>query len=287
MTVQLDSVIEHVENLPALPAITVRLIQVVADPDADIGDILEIVQYDQGLTGQVLRLCNSAYFGLSRRIGTLRDALAYLGSRQLMQLVLGVHCNTVLQKEQPGYGLVAGMLWRHSATVALTAEQIGKHVKAENPGILFTAGLLHDIGKVILGSFLAERYQEVIDLLCQKPITFYEAEKQVLGYSHAEVGELLANRWKLPPAIVAAARYHHEPDECPDDDPHVKLTVELIHASDSLALTMGVGIGDDGLMYNIDPKLVQRYQLTDKILEFIGASVLVELEQLEDIYNSK
>jgi len=285
MTVRLDTVMDEIDNLPALPGITVRIIQVMADPRADINHLLEIVQYDQSLTGQVLRLCNSAYFGLSRKIGTLKEALAYLGSKHLMQIVLGVHCSGLLQKAQPGYGLVVGMLWRHSATVALIAERTGKQINFNNPGMLFTAGLLHDIGKVILGSFLADSYQQVISLLSHSPITFPAAEKEVLGFSHAEVGEALTSRWHLPKPLVAAARYHHEPDSYDGTDPLIRQTIDLVHIADSLALTMGLGIGDDGLMYNIDPTLARKYAIADRQFELVEADVLIELERMETIYN--
>jgi len=284
MTVRLDSVIEQVELLPPLPGTAVRLMEAITDSQARIDQIIEIIQYDQNLTSQVLRLCNSAFFSLSRRIGSLRDALAYLGSRQLMQLVLGVHCNAILQKAQPGYGLMVGMLWQHSSAVALASERLGKEIQPDSPETLFTAGLLHDIGKVILGKFLADDYQRVTDLLDESPITFHEAEREVLGYSHTEVGELLTRRWQLPEQIVAATRYHHEPASYSGGDAEARTTVDLVHLADSLALTMGVGVGNDGLLYSIDPGLIREYHLDERTLDQIRAEVLTELQDLEKIY---
>jgi putative nucleotidyltransferase with HDIG domain len=284
MTVQLDSIIQKVEQLPPLPASSVRIIQLATDPRASVDGILDVVRYDQSLTGQVLRLCNSAYFGLSRKIASLKEALAYLGSMPLLQLVLGVHCNAILQSAQPGYGLMSGMLWKHSSATALACDRVGRLVAAEKPEALFTAGLLHDIGKVILGNFLAERYEEILELITGNPMTFHEAERTVLGYTHAEVGELIAERWKLPDVIVASARYHHAPGEYEGQDATITQTVEVVHLADSVALTMGMGIGVDGLQYSIDTDVARKYQLMEKHLEKLTIEILGEVERLEAIY---
>jgi len=286
MTVQLDAVIEQVEQLPSMPSTSVRIIQIATDPQASIDDILEVIQFDQSLTGQVLRLCNSAYFGLARKIGSLKEALAYLGAMPLLQLIMGVHCNAVLQQAQPGYGLMSGMLWAHSSAVALAAERLGRHAKVERAAVLFTAGLLHDIGKIVLGSFLSDAYQQVMDLLSTSPITFHEAEKQVLGYTHAEMGELIASKWQLPEEICLPARYHHEPGEYTAGDPAIQEIIEVIHLADSLALTMGVGGGSDGLRYAVDVNLAKKYQLTEMILDQISVQVLVEVQRLKELYHN-
>jgi len=285
MTVQLDSVIEQVGQLPALPATSARIIQIATDPRTGINEILDAIRYDQNITGQVLRLCNSAYYGLSRRIGSLKEALAYLGAMPLLQLILGVHSGTILMQSQPGYGLLEGMLWKHSSAVALAAECLARHTRADKPAALFTCGLLHDIGKVVLSRFLADTYQQVLDLLAEGPITFNEAEKQVLGYTHTEVGQLVANKWQLPEQIAASARYHHSPSEYTGSSQLIREFVELTHLADSLAMTMGIGAGTDGLQYTADPNLWEKYRLGDKVLDKTRIEVLEGVGRLENVYN--
>lgn len=286
MTLQLDAVIQSVEQLPALPSTTVRIVGVATDPTASIDDILEVIQYDQNLTAQVLKLCNSAYFGLSRRIGSLKEALAYLGAMPLLQLIMGVHCNGILRQSQAGYGLLQGMLWRHSCAVALTAQAIGKRTGHTNPGILFTAGLLHDIGKVVLSTFLQDAYQQVLAMVETGLVPFHQAEKRVLGYTHAEIGELVCQQWKLPDMITCAVRYHHDPDMYNDTSIILRSCVEITHLADSIAMIMGMGLGEDGLLYCVDTRLVEKYHLDDRTVELISAEIVGEVERLEKLYET-
>jgi len=285
MTVQLDEIIDKVEHLPVLPSTAVRVTEIATNPRGTIDDIVEVIRYDQNLTGRVLRLCNSSYFGMSRRIASLKEALAYLGAAPLLQLILGAVCSDVFQKPQPGYGLLRGTLWRHSSAVAFAGSCLARHVGMEKPMVLFTAGVLHDIGKTILDGFLGDTYQQVVDLLSETSLTFHEAEKQILGYSHAEVGELIMRRWLLPEEIIVSARYHHEPSHYTGGDRVTRQAVDLTHLADCLVLTMGIGVGNDGLRYAVDGDLARKYQLNEQVLDRIRVDTLTEIQRLERVYD--
>jgi HD-like signal output (HDOD) protein len=289
MKSDMSSIIECIEHLPVLPAITVRLVHVLNDKAATIEQVLEVVQFDQNLTLQILKLCNSAYFGLIRKIRSLREAVAYLGSRNIMQIVLGIHCNALLQQPRKGYGMMAGMLWRHSAACALASERFVPDSERNDMGggLLFTAGLLHDVGKVILDQVLAENYTQVLDLLASRPMRFDEAEREVLGYSHAEVGELVMQHWKFPPEIAAVARYHHDPNGYDGGDRETRRVIDLVHLGDCLVLSLGIGVGNDGLQYQLDNTLAERYGLGAENLDQISAQVVDGLRALEQMYQEK
>jgi HD-like signal output (HDOD) protein len=289
MKTELFNLVECVEHLPVLPATTVRLIQLLGDNTGNIDEIIEVIQYDQSLTLQVLKLCNSAYFGLVRKITSLKDAVVYMGSRHIMQIVLGLHCNSILQKPQKGYGLEAGMLWKHSTAVALATERIGRLRKDNvlSSGILFTSGLLHDVGKVILDQVLTDSYAEVTKLVDSKSITFHQAEHEILGYSHTEVGELIMLHWKLPLSTGGVCRHNHEPHNYDGSDAITRQLIEIVHLGDSLVLTLGIGVGNDGLLYTIDNQLAEKYGLKVEDVEKISSEVLYELQQLEKLYQEK
>ncbi|MFA5864563.1 MAG: HDOD domain-containing protein [Phycisphaerae bacterium] len=283
------NLVERVEHLPVLPSTTVRLICLLNDKSTTIEQIVEVIQYDQNLTVQVLKLCNTAYFGLVRRISSLREALVYLGAKNIMQIVMGIHCGTLFQQPREGYGLMAGMLWRHSTAVALIAERLAKNYLKDGPqaGMFFTAGLLHDIGKVVMDQVLDESYAQILELLSARPMRFYEAEREIVGFCHMEVGEMITTRWQLPETIVAVTRHHHEPENYSGANELVRQAVELVHIADALALSLGMGVGNDGLMYSHSSRIVERYGMTAGQLDMIGAEVLSELQSVEQIYQEK
>ena len=210
MKAEMINIVECIEYLPVLPSTSVRLVRLLGTKSCPIDEVINVIQYDPNLTLQVLKLCNSAYFGLVRKIRSLREALAYLGSKHILQIVMGIHCNAMLQSPQKGYGLLSGMLWRHSNGVALAADRLGeKKANPEATGYLFTAGLLHDIGKVVLDQVLSQSYIQVLELLAAKPMRFDEAEREILGFSHTEVGEMIMLHWQLPEQVAAVRAGSH------------------------------------------------------------------------------
>ncbi len=178
-----DEIIARVGDIQPLPGTVVRLISVVNNPQSTVSDIVETIRYDQALTARMLRLCNSAYFGLSREVESLEDAMKYLGTLKLLQLVMAVHTNALLSRRQDGYGLEPGILWKQSVAVALASTLFAERTKPENLGLTFTAGLLHDIGKVLLNEYVAEEFTQIYQLVSQKQISFDQAEREVLGCS--------------------------------------------------------------------------------------------------------
>jgi HD-like signal output (HDOD) protein len=291
MNTELLNLVDCIEHLPVLPSTTVQLVHILGDKKTPIEDVINVIQYDQNLTLQVLKLCNSAYFGLARQISSLREAVIYLGSRQIMQIVMGIHCNAMLQQPQKGYGLLAGMLWRHSTAVALISEKLGRLKENEknmpSAGLLFTSGLLHDIGKVILDQLLSQSYVHVLERLSDGHTTFDQAEQEVLGYSHTDVGEMVMLHWQLPSSIAAVGRYHHEPDKFGGDDPITHQAINMIHLADSLAISLGLGLGSDGLQYRPSNDLAENYGFTIEHIETISVQVLKELQSLEQLYQER
>lgn len=273
----IDDIVERVGTLPPLPDTIYRLVSIVGDPSSSLSQIVEAIRYDQVLTAEVLRLCNSAYFGLSRRIESLDDAVRLLGTVKVLQLVIAAHSRAMLSRPQAGYGLPAGALWLHSVGVALGAQLLGRPMKIPQVGLLFTAGLLHDVGKVVLNEFVAKEYVAISQRVVQERIAFSEAEKQVLGFTHPEVGARLAETWSLPPAIVSCVRYHHDPENAPEPDP----LVDAVHLADAVCILLGVGGGDDGLSYRANPAIMARYGLNQSELELVGAEVIAETKSVQ------
>ncbi len=277
-----QEIVDRIGTLPPLPDTAVRLMAVVNDPRSTVDQLVEAIRYDQAVTTELLRLCNSAYFGLSRRIASLNEAMVRLGTVKVMQLVMAVHTSTLLRHEQRGYGLAAGGLWRHSVGVALACGAVAPKVNLTNAGLAFTAGLLHDIGKVVLSEYVAEQFGEIIALVTHRGQSFLEAERAVLGYDHQQIGGEVAERWQLPDSIVRCIRHHHDPASLEPADP----LVDTVHLADCICLMLGIGLGSDGLAYRADPEVMGRCGFHERDLETVGIQTLTDLKKVEEMFTN-
>ncbi len=276
---RLEDIVAAVDTLPPLPDTTIRLVSVLRDPTSSIDDIVSVIKYDEVITGEVLRICNSAYLGLNRKVNSLSEATICLGIAKLLQLVMSVHASQLLGKEQQGYGLNPGFLWEHSVATALGCEMLGKKIGLPNDNLLFTMGLLHDIGKVVLNEYVAKEYPEIARLVMEEGLAFDEAEQRVLGYDHCQVGALLAEKWQLPAEIIHCIRWHHDPAGHEQENAFI----DLVYLANALSTMLGVGIGRDGLSYRADEVTLSRHHLTERDLETIGANVFAELAQVKEM----
>lgn len=280
ISLQLDDLVRRMESLPKLPDTTLRLVRIANDPESTIEEIVDTVRYDQTVTTELLRLCNSAYFGLLRTITSIDEAVRYIGTAKLIQLVMAAHTRALLAPEQVGYGLLPGALWAHSVGVALGCQLVAAKTGMQKKGLLFTLGLLHDIGKIVLNEHVTSEYAQIGQLVGDEGLSFLEAERLVLGVTHAEVGEQLARRWGLPDPIPCCIRYHHEPRALPTPDP----LIDAVHLADGACLLMGIGGGDDSQMYRVDEAALARIGLQASVIQEIGATVVAELKSVQKLF---
>lgn len=276
-------ILAHIPKLEPLPETAMRVISSVNNTNSTTESVVEIIQYDQVLTASVLRIVNSASFGLNREITSLKDALMYIGTNRLVQIILLAVPNSPILKAVKGYGLKRGELWLHSAAAAIAAQYLGTLVKHPNTNLLFTAGLLHDIGKCLLQEYVGIEYDKLMEKVENEGIDFAEAERDVFGIDHAEAGGYIADEWKLPDGIKNAIRYHHRPLECPDIDQ----AVDLVYIGDLLSMLMGSGLGNDGLCYSADSEILSRNDLGQVSIEKACAVLLSEMASLKDLMFSE
>lgn len=272
-----NAILDQVQHLSPLPGTLTRLIGVLNDPTSSIDDVVDTISYDEAITTHMLALCNSAFFGLTRQVGSLRDAVRYLGAAKVLQLLMSVHGNALLTGGQAGYGLDPGVLWRHSVAVSLAAVAIGRQAHLENVNVAATAGLLHDVGKSVLNEYVGADWATIGNVMVEQKLSFGEAEKQVLGYAHDEIGALVAEKWQLPDSIVRCIRYHHTPSALTPPDP----LVDVIYLANCLCLSLGIGLGADGMNYRADPTVMERLSLSRAQYETAGAQLIDELAIVE------
>jgi len=276
---RLDNLIRQVQDLPSLPIAVTRVMQLTNDPKAGLSDVAHALASDQGLAARVLKLANSAYYGSSRRIGTVSEAVVILGMRTTRNLTLATSCQDMLEREVQGYFLPRGALWRHSLACAAAAQNLARRAHFRGTEEAFVAGLLHDIGKVVMSAYLKAEFAQVLTRVAKGRLTFSDAEREVLGFDDAEVGARLLERWNLPSTLVTAVRYHHAPSQAPESP-----LAALVHVADTICLTLGIGLGVDGMAYTLDPNALAMLHLTEDDFEQVASQTCDTLSEAGSIF---
>jgi putative nucleotidyltransferase with HDIG domain len=217
-----DKIIQKVSIFPNMPQAGMKLRALLTEKDVSADEIEKILRHDPGLAANVLRLANSAFFGLSTKVSTLKHAVVLLGIKRFAQIAVGACMNKTMDKAVEGYGLSPGELWLHSIAVSTTAEALAKNRKLAESGDFFTPALLHDLGKLVLAEFVKAELSKIKELVA-KGVPFVSAEREILGTDHAEIGALILSRWRFPADLVNAVRWHHYPDGLKNSNPQTDI----------------------------------------------------------------
>lgn len=265
----LEYITHKIEDVKAIPEIITQIIGLTDNPDSTVTDIEKLVLRDQALTSKILRLANSAYYGYARRISTISEATVLLGFQAIKGIALASMARDYMSGEFKGYSLEEKQLWNQSQTCAIISRYIARKLKYPNPEEAYIAGLLRDIGKTILNEHMESEYKEVLSKVNDEGITFLDAENEIFGYDHAEIGGIVAEKWNLPAVLIDAIKYHHTPD-LSNINP---ILVSIVHIADALTMMMGVGIGLDGLSYNFSETALNTLGLDELQVQNIISAV--------------
>jgi putative nucleotidyltransferase with HDIG domain len=279
MAVLLEEIVRRVNDLPVLPRVVARVLTLTGNPNSSIKELNDAICKDQALTVKVLRLSNSAYYSYHRRIATITDAIGILGFTAIRNLVLVTHTSTYFNKGLKGYRITKGDIFRHSVTCAMAARSIAKHARFPSPDSAFTAGLLHDVGKVILDVYVGAAYDEIARQMQEEQQVFSTVEDAILGFTHAAVGGRVAERWNLPTELVEAIACHHTPLEA-SENPQL---AAIVHIADAVCLSMEIDTEGDGLYYPYEGQALVLAGLESTDLAVIK-SELRELVSDENIF---
>lgn len=273
-------ILRKLKTVTSVPPSALRAMKVLQDPNANMGEVVQIIAYDPGLTTNILKMANSSYFGCARSISSLREAVVRLGAANIFKLITASIANLVLNKSIKGYGMTSGELWEHSIAVAVAAENVAAIIKDQDAAkIAFTSALLHDVGKIVLGDFFDDEVnQEIADSMANGK-SMFEAEKISFGINHAELGARLLASWNIPNLLVESVRWHHAPDFCRDT-----ICSAIINHCDFICIKYKIGSSKEQQNMKITST---KLTLSEHDTEELVARTRDSFEKIKDIFSKQ
>ena len=255
-----DDIRTKMSSFPSMPQAAIKLRELLKEDDVPLNKIESILRQDPGLSANILRLANSAHFGLSSKVGSLKKAVMLLGLKRFEQMAFSAYMEKSMDKAIEGYGLSPGELWLHSIVVATTAEAIAKYLKIPDPNEAFIPALLHDMGKLILDSFVKADLKNIQSLVA-KGESLVRAENMIFGTDHAEIGALLLEKWSFPIEIANSVRWHHDPEYLSSTHNRLQspnMQSDIVYLSNFIFQSNGNNTSVDGKTVNPSSEVLER-----------------------------
>ncbi|MCO5976347.1 HDOD domain-containing protein [Ideonella oryzae] len=272
----LERIQSCVETLPALPQAVREVMQALQRDDVSVERSVHLIEQDQALAARTLRVANSAFYGMSGRVGRIGDAVTLLGLRAVSGVLLAVSYSNGLDTSRCA-GFNFRGYWRHSMAAAMAARLLAPRLRLD-PDEGFVAGLLHDIGKLVLAAHFPAEGAQALALARSADVPDVEAERATLGLTHAQIGAVLVRHWRFPARVVQAVEYHAQPWE--GGDPAARSLAELLQVANAIAHALDLADEAQEVVPSLDPALWLRLDLSDSA----ALTLLAEVERgVEDM----
>lgn len=266
--------IANLGDLPPLPQVAAQVLRISADPDATAEDLRKVISTDQALTSQILKISNSAMFGMMREIKTLSQAIMTLGFSTIKSVVIASSAKNLYQRG--AVGLQERLMWEHALVTALTSRSLAKSLKFPRVEEAFIGGLMHDIGKSVMGIKFPERYGALLRTVYNEQGNALELELELFGFDHTMVGEALMHSWNLSESLEEAVRWHHAPMEAKENH---RVLAAIIAVGNLMALEQKAGIGSPESLHDATDQAMAVLKLSPEQLEDLKAQIREVLEQ--------
>jgi len=276
---QILNVLKNINNLPTLPDVVMEILRLCDDKNSTTRQIAELIEKDPVLTTKVLKLVNSSYFGLSQELFSVNQALVLIGYNNLKSLILSASMLQVFNKDSKVGAFSRKALWKHCVGVGVGARFLAKRFRAANPEQTFVAGLIHDVGKVIIDWFFHPEFVKIIETVDREQCSIRDAEQNVMEVTHEEIGSYIAARWNLPTVLCDAIAYHHQLENAQEN----AATAALVQLSDMLIRSLEVGYGGDSKIPLLDKNIFKILPM-DESLEDLNLLLSMELESSQDVF---
>lgn len=239
--INLENRLAKITDLPTLSVVANNIVQITQSPKSSALEVGRAISQDQALVSRILRIANSTFYGFPGKITTIPHAVVILGFTNIRNLVLTASISKMFSSKGGDGDFDREGFWKHSVACGVTSKLIAKRLGLKNLEEVFIWGLLHDVGKLVLDTYFNEEFTRVVCLVKEKEILLRDAEQKLLGFDHAAVGASVADRWNLPPALIKAIRFHHNPTQANES----MRMVAIVHLADVFCRAIGIGNGGD------------------------------------------
>jgi len=261
--------------LPPMPQVVLKAQEIMSDPDSSLKELASVIATDQAISVRILKLANSAYYGLAGKVTSIGHASVLLGITILGEIVMMAGTSNMLSKTLKGYRVESEDMWRHSLAVGIGSRLIASRKIPELANDAFVAGLIHDSGKIMLDEHVLKRRKSFEECMKDGQQAFFEAEQQILGFDHSEIGSEVCKSWGIPEILTAAVRYHHYPSRSQGNE-----LAHIVHMADSMAIRSGIGIGIVGIPCQVDDNTMEFLGLQEEEMSSIMDQVVQAVEKI-------
>ncbi len=271
---------KYADSIPALPDVMVKVIQLTRNHDTSAKELTQVINQDPALTGNILKLCNSAFYGLPRVVASLSQAIMYLGFYTVRNLVLTCSMRNVFEVDQTIYGYEENGLWRHSVACAIICELICEKLRPDLRDAGFTAALLHDIGQLLIAMSIKDSAESIVELMTENNLTDWQAEQEVIGISHDVLGGIVADTWNYPDELIHAIRYHQRPEDAKSP----AFLTSVVHLSDSISLQLGYGLEAEQMKFEPHPSVLQSLAINAEAVDIFTEQAKLKVEERSNLF---
>ena len=267
------SILLSVHSLPPMPQVMHKAREIISNPGSSLKEVADLIETDQSLAIKVLRLSNSAYYSRMGKVSSIQGAAVVLGLKTLGELMTIAATSRLLGNSLKGYDLPAKALWHHSLAVAVGCKIIAQTTHAVPEEEAFLVGLIHDVGKLILDKYVLERKEQFSEFLADGQQTFFYAEKEILGFDHAEIAGEICEKWNFQKSTSVAVRYHHYPSRFRGNE-----LAHIVHLADQIAIWSG--IDTDEITLEIGDESAERLGIDHSKIEWIMDEVVSSVDKM-------
>ncbi|MBW2437898.1 MAG: HDOD domain-containing protein [Deltaproteobacteria bacterium] len=270
-------IFKNLDELLPMPQVVLKAQRLLIDPNSGFDELSNIIETDQEITRNILNVANSAYYSLKNKVCSVRQASLMLGLDVIAEIIMAAATSTLFGKSLAAYGLNPRGLWQHSLSTALSSRKIAEAIRPSLANEAFLSGLFHDMGKLILDQHIFSRNDAFKEFLGDSKDPHFKAERQILGFDHAEVASEMCKKWKFPRAVTSAIRHHHHLNPEHEDD-----LALILYAADNLTRMNANGNGTGNLPDEIVDMVMELLALDEDALSRIMREVNESVGQIEN-----